>query len=152
MPSAGYLDARGGGGAVGDSRRHKGGCVALSERDLRYPPEPDRSTSKPPRFHHVTTKGATMIDIPYSDHREENERRFRRKPAHERCLLCGRPVRKERAQWVHVHEGGSSIVTEEEAFALNVAGQSGGDMYGFPIGPDCWRSHPELHPYGSPAC
>jgi hypothetical protein len=92
-----------------------------------------------------------MILVPYSPDRQRNERRSRPKPYHVPCLLCGRPVHPERAPWVHLHQGGASLVTEAEAQQLNASGEEGGDMLFFPIGPECWRKHPELHPYQAKA-
>lgn len=60
--------------------------------------------------------------------------------------MCGRAVTKP--QWtVHLHNGGESLVTEEEAAKLDAAG----DMGCYPIGADCLRKHPEVKPYAHPA-
>jgi len=60
------------------------------------------------------------------------------------CLLCGRPVKlTSQTAWVHQHNGGASIVTEEEAAELDPRAEMGW----WPIGPDCLKSHPELKPY-----
>lgn len=62
----------------------------------------------------------------------------------EPCVICGRPVKDGRATaWVHVHQGGSSVVTEEEAKTLDPAS----DLGCWPVGSDCLRRHPELNPY-----
>lgn len=58
------------------------------------------------------------------------------------CAVCGKGVKKPR-YWVHVHNGGSDLVTEDETATLDPAA----DMYHFPLGNDCYRQHPELHPY-----
>jgi hypothetical protein len=61
------------------------------------------------------------------------------------CVVCGRGVSKG---WrVHLHEGGSALVTEAEAAELNATGHENADMYGYPLGRDCLRAHPELKPY-----
>lgn len=57
-----------------------------------------------------------------------------------RCVLCSAPVRAERATYVHVHEGGSHIVTEAEAEELNKS-KSGLDLGFLPIGPECARKN-----------
>jgi hypothetical protein len=63
------------------------------------------------------------------------------------CALCGRPVTtKPTTPWVYVHDGGGAIVTEGEYYAL-VAGGAPGEMGAWPIGPDCWRTHPNVRPY-----
>jgi hypothetical protein len=64
---------------------------------------------------------------------------------YEPCFVCGKPI-KQIARYVHVHEGGSSIVTAEEAAALNAAGRQNADMGVMLIGPDCAR-RPEIKPY-----
>ncbi len=61
----------------------------------------------------------------------------------ETCVVCGRNVNPVQARWLHLHEGGLTAVTEEEAEILNPAA----DMGMYPIGRDCLRSQPALKPY-----
>jgi hypothetical protein len=65
------------------------------------------------------------------------------------CAICGRAVNTDssRTAWIHVHNGGASIVTEAEAKALNDAGREAADMCFYPVGSDCLKRHPELGPY-----
>jgi hypothetical protein len=65
------------------------------------------------------------------------------------CLICGRGIKRgTKALWVHLHDGGSSIVTEAEAAERNAKGEAGGDMGAYPIGPDCYRRNRDaLAPY-----
>lgn len=58
------------------------------------------------------------------------------------CIVCGKAVTNPRYM-VHVHNGGTHLVTEEEAVTMNPAA----DLYYFPLGRDCYRKHPELQPY-----
>lgn len=61
------------------------------------------------------------------------------------CIICGRPIIDEdAAHWIHVGNGGSHAVTEAEA-----AADPTGDLGFYPVGPHCWRRHPELYPYES---
>ena len=82
-----------------------------------------------------------MIEIS----RAKSERDRGRHPANATpCIVCGRPVKiTPRTAWVHVHMGGSHIVTEEEAKGLDEAAGLGG----WPVGADCLRTHPEVKPY-----
>ena len=82
-----------------------------------------------------------MIKIPYSPNYSDNRNRSSRIDALP-CAVCGKAVSNPR-YWVHVHNGGSHLVTEEEAATLDPAA----DMYSFPLGRDCYRTHPELQPY-----
>jgi hypothetical protein len=93
-----------------------------------------------------------MIDLHplYAAHdrgRKRNRERPPASPADWRCLLCEAPVRPERARWVHVHIGGSIAVTDDEAEKLNAGGHEAADMGGLPVGPECFRRHPELRAY-----
>jgi hypothetical protein len=66
---------------------------------------------------------------------------------YEPCLICGRPI-KQIAKYVRVHEGGATIVTDEEADALNAAGRESADFGVQLIGPECVREHrAALAPY-----
>lgn len=89
------------------------------------------------------------IPVPFSDRRQKNAARyaktFQQNPALVRCYLCGSPTDPDSkfTHFVHVHGGGSLIVTEAEAAAMAMAADLGLQ----PIGVSCWRHHPELHPY-----
>lgn len=83
-----------------------------------------------------------MIKIPYSPNYEKNAQRRNDDKDALPCAVCGKQVSKPR-WWVHVHMGGSHIVTDEEAAGLDPAA----DMYFFPLGSDCLRKHPELKAY-----
>jgi hypothetical protein len=50
------------------------------------------------------------------------------------CVLCGKPVEVVKYE-VHLHHGGSALVTEEEAAQLDDAG----DMGCYPLGQNCYR-------------
>jgi len=65
------------------------------------------------------------------------------------CLVCGKGCKDNgKAVWVHLHEGGSVIVDEEEADRLNAEGHSNADLGGYPIGPDCYKKHKaKLQPF-----
>lgn len=58
------------------------------------------------------------------------------------CVLCGKPVKNVRYE-VHLHRGGSHVVTEKEALNLDLAE----DMGMYPLGSECYRSCPEIRPY-----
>ena len=53
-------------------------------------------------------------------------------------LACRKQVNPERARWVVLDEGLGQIVDPRGPDGLSGC---------FPIGSDCWRRHPELHPY-----
>ncbi|MBX0330101.1 hypothetical protein K2Z83_20750 [Oscillochloris sp. ZM17-4] len=63
------------------------------------------------------------------------------------CLVCGRGHSMNTSVLLHIHGGGTLIVTEVEATTLNAAGREAEDMHGYPVGRACLRNHPELHPY-----
>ncbi len=68
------------------------------------------------------------------------------------CLICGRPIRSENPKMVRLWSGGGTIVTTEEAEKLLAEDNekwAPGDMYYYPVGPECLRKHPELKPYAS---
>lgn len=66
---------------------------------------------------------------------------------YEPCLICGKPI-KQIAKYVRVHDGGASIVTDEEAEARNAEGRDCADFGVQLIGPECVRQHREaLAPY-----
>ena len=60
------------------------------------------------------------------------------------CVVCGRGVKPPHRYVVHVHCGGSHVVTEAEAATL----PENEDLGGYPIGADCLRRNPEDRPYG----
>ena len=64
--------------------------------------------------------------------------------AGEPCVVCGKEVRSDSktAHYIRLGRGGTHAVTNEEADA-NLASDLGVQ----PIGPDCWRRHPQLHPF-----
>jgi hypothetical protein len=78
------------------------------------------------------------IDIPRSSAYEANERRYGVDT--DRCLICAKPVDLSRARVV-VLEAGLGMITAPPA------GDSEGTGGCFYIGPDCWRRHPQIHPY-----
>lgn len=86
-----------------------------------------------------------MIDWnPHSDY-EDNRDAHPCGDNEEPCAMCGKPIRTALARhWVHIHNDGLSIVTEEEATELPAAA----DFGIFPVGADCWKSHFEIHAYG----
>lgn len=60
------------------------------------------------------------------------------------CIICGKAIKNEKlATWVHLHNGGASIVTEAEAATLNPAADCG--LY--PIGPTCAKKIPGVEAY-----
>lgn len=79
----------------------------------------------------------------------ENANKAGSDPNFHPCVICGKltDVRKRGVGWVRVHNGGDSIVTDEEAARLNAEGHEAGDMYYFVVGPDCRRRHREIEAY-----
>jgi hypothetical protein len=77
------------------------------------------------------------IPIPYAASLSAN--RFRFGEAKDRCLLCGRPVNMKRTRVVLLNDelGGITDPDQDPEY-------TGGC---FDIGLDCWKRHPELHPY-----
>ncbi len=56
----------------------------------------------------------------------------------DQCCVCGKGIKEGKAAgWLHVHDGGASVVTEAEAETMPEAG----DMGMQPIGADCLRKH-----------
>lgn len=86
-----------------------------------------------------------MIDIPFSVNFIQNMDRTNSHGDFP-CIICGCKAANAR-YWVHVHGGFSTIVTDEEAAALNKGDERGADMGMFPIGSDCLRKHPEIKSY-----
>src|SRR5690242_14568660 len=85
------------------------------------------------------------IAIPYKDDFTDQMERTRAHGDYP-CIVCGRKVRDPRYM-VHVHGGGLTIATEQEAEELNKDEEGAADMGMYPIGADCLRKHPELKPY-----
>lgn len=84
-----------------------------------------------------------MIEIPTHPNYSKNSDRC---PANYMpCVVCGKGINPEsrRTKWVHVHNGGTHLVTEEEAATMNEAA----DLGNYPIGNDCLKKHPELKKY-----
>lgn len=89
-----------------------------------------------------------MIEIQFARKRDENERRYPARDGAWPCFICGKPIRPDAEHYmIHVHKGGSHVVTEEEAAALNEAGEEAADMGGHRIGAMCLRLRPYLRPY-----
>jgi hypothetical protein len=60
------------------------------------------------------------------------------------CVVCGKPIKMDTARYtVHLHDGGSVLVTEAEAATMDPSA----DLGCYPIGADCLRRHPELRSY-----
>jgi hypothetical protein len=55
----------------------------------------------------------------------------------EPCAICGKPVNHETAKWVGANESFQAVDPSIEEPPLGC----------FPIGPECWRKHKQLHPY-----
>lgn len=71
----------------------------------------------------------------------QNQERFAKGDASP-CVLCGKAVEKPRYE-VHLHQGGSHVVTEKEARCLD----PGGDMGMYPLGAECYKRCPGIRPY-----
>lgn len=85
-----------------------------------------------------------MIKIPFSPDYSKNRDRYNQGSDDQPCIICGKLVKDQNNRYsVHVHEGGTHIVTEEEAATMDEAS----DLGFYPIGLDCLRQHPELRPY-----
>lgn len=86
-----------------------------------------------------------MIAIPYSpDFTHNRSRNGGAVGLYGFCIICGKEIKNPlKAHYLHVHNGGGDIVSEEEAARLDPAADLGGQ----PVGSDCWRKHPELHRY-----
>ena len=61
------------------------------------------------------------------------------------CAVCGKVVNERTCSWVHVADGGASIVTEDEPIS------EAGDMSFFPVGRDCLKGLPEWQPFAHKA-
>lgn len=81
-----------------------------------------------------------MIDVPTNPRYSANDAVAE---TDHRCYICGKDVNPNTAAEVHVHDGGSKIVTEEEAAALDSRGDLGLQY----IGRDCLKKHHEIRPY-----
>jgi hypothetical protein len=80
-----------------------------------------------------------MIDIPRHENFSKNADKCGDAMP---CVVCGKPCPTSPFS-VHVHGGGSDLVTEEEAKNLDDAG----DLGWYPIGRNCLKQHPELKEY-----
>lgn len=81
-----------------------------------------------------------MIEIPRHESFSKNTEKIKGDAMP--CVVCGKPCPTSPFS-VHVHGGGSDLVTEEEAKSLNDAG----DLGWYPIGRNCLKQHPELKEY-----
>lgn len=96
-----------------------------------------------------------MIMIPRNDDASAKEDRYPSNLDELPCIICGRPCKVARAamvlvadcQTVNGQTWGLAACTEEEFEKTDPAVR----LYGYPIGPDCLRKHPELKPYINPA-
>lgn len=84
-----------------------------------------------------------MLDILRNPNAHEMEEKTRCANGQQPCVICGRPCDMKTSPLVHLHEGGYTAVTEEEAATLDPAA----DMGCYPVGKNCIKKHPELKPY-----
>jgi hypothetical protein len=102
---------------------------------------PESARENRAAFREIRQQEMTMrlpdIPIPYAASLSAN--RFRFGEAKDRCLLCGRPVNMKRTRVVLLNDelGGITDPDQDPEY-------TGGC---FDIGSDCWKRHPELHPY-----
>lgn len=83
-----------------------------------------------------------MIAIPFHPDHSTNAEKC--KDGATPCIICGKGIKDDKQRYsVHVHNGGSDIVTEEESAKLDPSA----DLLFYPIGVNCLRNHPELSPY-----
>jgi hypothetical protein len=83
------------------------------------------------------------VEIRFAPKRRENEQGPHGPSGDESpCFICGRGIATPK-HWIHVHEGGSHAVTEDEAGKLD----PGADLGCHPIGADCLARRPELRAY-----
>src|SRR5438045_897904 len=87
------------------------------------------------------TSSSAMLPIPSTPDFHKNLQTV--KNGQEPCAICGRSVDVKNKEPHYVRTAyGSDLCTEEEAR------EAGGDAWDMPVGPDCWKKHPEIHPYG----
>ena len=84
-----------------------------------------------------------MIELPRSVNYGVNQDRYPCRGNQYECIVCGKPVNVPAKSIVRVHDGGSAVVTNEEAETLD----ANADLGMHPVGQDCLRRHPELKPY-----
>lgn len=85
-----------------------------------------------------------MLEIPYHPRILEFLNTFPCKPGELPCCLCGKPIPEKKAKyWVHEHNGGGFLVTEEEASRLS----PNADLGLQPVGANCWKANKSIHPY-----
>jgi len=64
------------------------------------------------------------------------------------CAVCDKPIDVDKHKlFVWVHDGGASVVTDDEGKELNASGRKGADMGLQPVGRECVRKNPEIKPY-----
>lgn len=82
-----------------------------------------------------------METIPFHPKFHENQSKARNKVSEFPCAICGKGVdtAKEGCKFIYTAYG-SEMCTKEEFEGL-------GDAWAMPVGPDCWRKHPEIHQY-----
>src|SRR5258706_7089060 len=85
---------------------------------------------------------AGEMEIPYHKDFHKNQERSGN-GEYPPCIVCGRGIKAANPAYVHVHCGGSHVVTEAHAATLS----PGADLGFYPIGPCCLKKHPELRPY-----
>jgi hypothetical protein len=62
------------------------------------------------------------------------------------CVVCGKGIKSANYKMVHMFWS-THLVTADEAVEIIAREGDGGDMGGYPIGPNCLRQHPELKAY-----
>jgi hypothetical protein len=84
-----------------------------------------------------------MIDRPLSPKYHKNIERTNAYAAGKTpCAICGCAIDDTKADMaVHLVEGGLHLGKEGDEF------DAAGDVGWYPIGPDCYRQHPEIHDY-----
>lgn len=82
------------------------------------------------------------IDIPYSKSHGANRRRYAMSPCD--CLLCAKPMNSnlKTKKWVMLDAALGKIIDPDSDDAKSE--NNGGYFF---IGPDCWRSNPQLRGY-----
>jgi hypothetical protein len=83
------------------------------------------------------------IRIPYSKSREANERKYgQASTSYKQCLLCARPIRGVSMKVVVLSSDLGEIIDPQSP-----EGQGEDNGGAFFIGPDCWKTNRQLHPY-----
>ena len=83
------------------------------------------------------------VEITRSANYEKNQDRARLTAGLVPCAVCAKACNQNTARWVHECAGGGF------AYPADVHGDSGeaGCLGLQAVGPDCWKIHPELHPF-----